>query len=250
MLISHEVPKSLLNESLDFNTYDYCLAHLLRDTESLYYKFYTTPRNRILYLDNSAFELGASIDMDEMQNAIKLVNPTHYFIPDVVNSMKESLEHFVKWMSNYSHTINPTIKRIQALQGNSLAEVLEHYHNIQKDVDMVGVSYDYSFFKGSRADGRHEVVATLIDKYPLIKIHLLGCQSPVEFQNYEYPWNVISVDTSHPVMSAFDGSDYERNINYKSPRKLADNLSWIPTDNQYKLMMKNITFFRKLINHV
>ncbi len=36
-LISHEVPLDLLNESLKFNDYHYCLPHLLENKQ--YYQF-------------------------------------------------------------------------------------------------------------------------------------------------------------------------------------------------------------------
>ena len=39
MLISHEVPKSLFNQSLEFNDYDYALVHLF-DKDPEYLKFY------------------------------------------------------------------------------------------------------------------------------------------------------------------------------------------------------------------
>ena len=39
MLISHEVPKCLFNQSIEFNDYDYALVHLF-DTDPEYLKFF------------------------------------------------------------------------------------------------------------------------------------------------------------------------------------------------------------------
>ena len=59
MKISHEVPKVLLNNSREFNDYDYCLPHLLDQDE--YYKdyFYNARKEgRYIIMDNSFNELG------------------------------------------------------------------------------------------------------------------------------------------------------------------------------------------------
>jgi len=59
MLISHEVPKCLFQNSLEFNDYDYALVHLF-DKDPKYLKFYKdcVAQGRHVLLDNSIFELG------------------------------------------------------------------------------------------------------------------------------------------------------------------------------------------------
>ena len=55
--ISHEVPKCLLEESLSFNMYDYCLPHLMEEDEE-YRKFFMKSKDigREIFLDNSLHE--------------------------------------------------------------------------------------------------------------------------------------------------------------------------------------------------
>ena len=59
MKISHEVPLCLLEDSLDFNDYDYCLVHLL-DKDKDYVDFFMKAKQqgRYIILDNSLHELG------------------------------------------------------------------------------------------------------------------------------------------------------------------------------------------------
>ena len=63
MLISHEVPISILQESRKFNDYDYALVHLF-ETEPEYYDYFvdSLKQGRKVILDNSIFELGTAFD--------------------------------------------------------------------------------------------------------------------------------------------------------------------------------------------
>ena len=63
MQVSHESPIELLNESITYNDYDYCLVHLL-DQEPLYRDFFLSSKKlgRKILLDNSIFELGKSFE--------------------------------------------------------------------------------------------------------------------------------------------------------------------------------------------
>ena len=64
MLVSHEVPISLLKYSQNFNDYDYCLLHLTYDHQE-YKNYYidAIKKGRKVLLDNSLFELGDSLSI-------------------------------------------------------------------------------------------------------------------------------------------------------------------------------------------
>ena len=57
--VSHEVPLFLLEKSLYFNDYDYCLPHLLDENETYRNFFIEAKKNgRYIIMDNSLHELG------------------------------------------------------------------------------------------------------------------------------------------------------------------------------------------------
>jgi hypothetical protein len=59
--VSHEVPFDLLDLSADFNDYDYCLPHLLDESEQ-YLEYFTQAKQqgRYIIMDNSLHELGTA----------------------------------------------------------------------------------------------------------------------------------------------------------------------------------------------
>ena len=65
MKISHEVPICLLEDSLDFNDYQYCLPHLLDQDEDYKNFFYKAKQQGVyIIMDNSLHELGYAYDRD------------------------------------------------------------------------------------------------------------------------------------------------------------------------------------------
>ena len=57
MKVSHEVPKCLLNNSREFNDYDYCLPHLLDEDKHYRDFFYESKKQgRYIIMDNSLHE--------------------------------------------------------------------------------------------------------------------------------------------------------------------------------------------------
>ena len=90
MKISHECPRVLLEESRKFNTYDYALVHKFKDDKE-YLEFYkeSLRQGRIVYLDNSLFELEEMFDHDEFAQWVKelgSINPDnfYYIVPDAL----------------------------------------------------------------------------------------------------------------------------------------------------------------------
>ena len=78
MKISHEVPICLLEDSLDFNDYQYCLPHLL-DQDEDYKNFFYKVKQQGIYtiMDNSLHELGVAYDEDRLFYWINELNQTN-----------------------------------------------------------------------------------------------------------------------------------------------------------------------------
>ena len=84
MKVSHEVPRCLLNNSRDFNDYDYCLPHLLDKDEHYKNFFYESKKlGRYIIMDNSLHELGKSYDFERLQYWILELQPNEFIVPDV-----------------------------------------------------------------------------------------------------------------------------------------------------------------------
>ena len=83
MLISHEIPLSLMEESKQFNDYDYCLLHLTYENEQ-YRQFYidSIKNGRRVLLDNSLFELQDALTNDQLAAGVLDLRPTWYVVPD------------------------------------------------------------------------------------------------------------------------------------------------------------------------
>ena len=76
MKVSHEVPRCLLNNSREFNDYDYCLPHLLDEDEHYRDFFYESRKlGRHIIMDNSLHELGESYDFERLHYWIKELEP-------------------------------------------------------------------------------------------------------------------------------------------------------------------------------
>ena len=102
MLISHEVPKSLFNQSLEFNDYDYALVHLF-DKDPDYLKFYKdcVAQGRHVLLDNSIFELGEAYDNESFAKWVEELKPTEYIVPDALENAGKTMQQMEDWNRSY-----------------------------------------------------------------------------------------------------------------------------------------------------
>ena len=84
MKISHEVPICLLEDSLDFNDYQYCLPHLLDQDEDYKNFFYKVKQEGVyIIMDNSLHELGHAYDRSRLLYWINELKPNEFIVPDV-----------------------------------------------------------------------------------------------------------------------------------------------------------------------
>ena len=82
--ISHEVPLTLLNESKQFNDYDYCLPHLLDQYKDYKDYFYQAKKEgRYIIMDNSLHELGEAYDTKRLLHWVSELEPNEFIVPDV-----------------------------------------------------------------------------------------------------------------------------------------------------------------------
>jgi hypothetical protein len=259
--ISHEVPLCLLEDSLQFNDYDYCLPHLM-DKHEEYKNFFLKSKTlgRHIMMDNSLHELGVPYDEDRLLYWLQALQPQEFFVADFWENKTESIVSAKRW-SSIQHGF-PNVTFIAVVQGKSYAEALECYQTY-KDLGYKKIAFSYgaSYYNEvcphpnknlGKALGRIQVISKLHSEGIILntdKIHLLGCSVPQEFGWYKDMPFIESIDTSNPVMAALDNVCYQASGLYDKPKANMNDFFTIDKDQINKgYLMNNIFDFRKINN--
>jgi len=262
MKISHEVPKELFEESLQFNDYDYALVHLF-DEDPEYLQFYKNcvKNNRHVILDNSIFELGEAYDNESFAKWVKELQPTEYIIPDALEDLEKTCHQAKDWFEQYADLPG---EKIGVVQGKNYFQFVDCYQYLDKlGVDKIAISFDYSWYQEiaphpnkymSWMIGRATLLTRLLNDGVINKCkphHLLGCGLPQEFTLYsgsEFDW-IESLDTSNPVVHGMlDVSYRDFGLTDKLSLKLADNINIDITPDQLEIIDYNVRKFRDFVN--
>ena len=221
--IAHESPKSIFEEVQRFTDYDYALVHLFEEDEEYLKQFQQAAlKGREIILDNSIFELEEAFDADKFDSWVKHLKPTWYIVPDVLEDGYATIDKMEDWNNKglgYKHS-----GKIGVVQGKTYDEIVDcyNYMNKEADVDMIAISFDYSYYTKS-VPHPNKYVSWMLGRVKLLgdllkdgvinkdkKHHLLGCGLPQEFQFYkhaDYDW-LYSLDTSNPVVHGIKGIEY------------------------------------------
>ena len=257
MKISHEVPICLLEDSLDFNDYQYCLPHLL-DQDEDYKNFFYKVKQQGVYtiMDNSLHELGHAYDRSRLLYWIDELKPNEFIVPDVWQDTTASIVNAREW----SKVILPKeVTKVAFVQARNFLDAVLCYQTY-KDLGYKKIAFSYGaeyYLDHSnhpnknlaKALGRVEIVSRLYNIGAIVKkdrVHLLGCQVPQEFSWYKDMPFIETIDTSNPIMATLDGIQYGRNGLTDKP-KANMNDHFYTTDLDYNLLDWNLRMFRKLL---
>ena len=260
MEISHEVPRCLLEESKLFNTYQYCLVHLMEEDETYRNHFLQCKDEGIpIYLDNSIHELGTAIDGDILLKWINILKPEHIFIPDVWEDKDTSIINARKWSKI---NLPRGVEKIAVIQAKDIYEAATCYQTY-RDLGYKKIAFSYGasyynkliFHKNkdlSKALGRFSVISYLY-KIGVIsdndKIHLLGTAYPQEFSWYKGFNFIDSIDTSNPIMATIDKKRYNDWGLDNKPKSNMNSCYNIPYENiDMELLYFNINKFKQINN--
>lgn len=253
MLISHEIPTQLFSVHDLICDYSYVLAHLLvKDSphyDSTYTEFYSKKikDTQLSVLDNGAYELGKSIDIELLYELGELYRPSHIVLPDVYGNYEETREWVEAYLSLFGDISTP--KFFAALQGNTIDEYLKCYdfYNSHPAIDIIGIN-----FRIIEDTSRLKFLESLFAmRYVEKKVHLLGCSNPGEFLDYG-EWvkkRIYSVDTSSPIIHGWLGNRFdERGYEGEKPKiKLAENLGIELDPSQLQNIYHNVQSFRSYV---
>jgi hypothetical protein len=257
MKVSHEVPLCLLEDSLKFNDYQYCLPHLLDQDEDYKNFFYKVKQEGVyIIMDNSLHELGHAYNSDRLIYWINELKPDEFIVPDVWQDSIASIESAKEWAGI---ELPEGVTKVAVVQAESLFDAGMCYQTY-KDLgyEKIAFSYGaeyYSFYTShpnknlAKALGRIYVVSAL--HYSKIisdtdRVHLLGCQVPQEFSWYKDMPFIETIDTSNPIMATLDGIKYGRNGLTEKPKANMNN-HFYTTNINYDLLDHNVIMFKELL---
>lgn len=255
--ISHEVPFSMMEESLQFNDYDYALVHLLEENP-IYLKFFKDSINkgREVILDNSLFELGEAFSNELFFKWVCKLNPTYHVVPDKFGDRSFTVDSVKEWNRLYKGQTNSL--SVGVVQGSSFTELVECYKEIEPLVDVVAFSFQQKAFENifpylgvdnARAWGRLYLIDFLNENGFINynkKHHLLGVSLPQEMKWYRGLRFITSVDTSSPIIHGLLGVEFGiSGLKEKCKEKLADHINDKPGEGQKNLIYSNIKKFKE-----
>ena len=128
--VSHEVPLFLLEKSLYFNDYDYCLPHLLDENET-YRNFFIEAKKsgRYIIMDNSLHELGKAYKTERLIHWIEELKPNEFVVPDVWENFEESCTNALTWSIV---DLPEEVTKVAVVQATTLHEAFECYKEYKK----------------------------------------------------------------------------------------------------------------------
>lgn len=266
----HEMPLAMLLNGFEENITDghYALVHLYKLSKPYYnYTVSQLKKGRDVILDNSIFELGKAFDADEFAEWIEAIaedtskeivnNQLTYIIPDVLDDTEATINSAEAFLLRHG---NLPGRKMAVAQGTSLAELASCYINLNKlaKLDRTGISFNCEAYNTHSETsmlrdwmvGRQTFVKFLTE-HGMIKspLHLLGCSLPQEFKAYKGMKEIVSIDTSNPVVHGLYKQAYtEEGLNDKLSIKLIDLFYRNPDIVELATIEKNCTIFRGFVN--
>jgi hypothetical protein len=256
--ISHEVPFCLLEQSLEFNNYQYALPHLLESNEEYRQHFLKCKEDGVeIYLDNSLHEIGYAMDDTTLIKWMEILEPSTFFIPDVWENKDKSIINAERWSTI---EVPEGVTKCAVVQAKSQIEAMrctEAYQDL--GYKKIAYSYGASYYNDvcphpnkdlGKAIGRFMTINALYDLgvlLPTNKIHLLGTSSPIEFGLYKDIDCIESIDTSNPVMAGIDLTMYgDLGLSEKPIANMNSYQDKQLSQTQLKMITHNVKMFRQI----
>jgi len=208
MEFAFEVPISYLRgwRDANINDYEFILAHLLKD--KYYYDFYKES-TKYKILDNSAYELGKSITIEDLVKWAYDLKVDVLIAPDHIKDKDKTIQYWEDFIREYK---NLPFQLMVVPQGNKASEYLQclDYFQTQSRADIIGLSYRTisNAFHTICQTHENDVTTTrlnLVEQTRFKKpIHLLGLESN---GGIEIATNNIAktLDSATPIILAMEG---------------------------------------------
>jgi hypothetical protein len=237
MKVSHEVPIPYLNKGRGFNDYDYCLPHLLDESdEYIQYFIDSKQMQRYIIMDNSLHELGTPYNEERLWHWMNYFKPDEFIVPDYWEDKTATLVSSKSWINK---NIPKETTPVAVVQSKNKAEAWGCYSILKiQGYQKIAFSYGADFYYNeglktssnkenkfiTKAHGRYNVIKEFYEKGLIKKsdrIHLLGCNIPQEFSWYKDMPFIETIDTSNPIIHGLAGVKYaDYGLENKLPHKV------------------------------
>lgn len=268
--VSFETPIPMLEESRQYNDFDYALVHLFRHPEYLRYYERALESGRTVYLDNSAFELGESFDPIEFFFWVQYLekftqNPSQLVVvvPDKMHDQKASVQ-MARIFLQTANLASSKVRLMFVVQGNSFAERLQcllKYSTFIPEGSLVALNMTPTVYGAETVEGadKENKRIEMLDKIlqlqddgliPKFKVHLLGCHDPFYFdylRQSRYESLVESLDTSCPVVSGFEQKRLVKGKYEKSTTMFQDIVNKTVQPTSHSLILQNIQMVKNIL---
>jgi hypothetical protein len=260
MKISHELPLSLLEHSLDWNDYEYCLPHLL-DKHADYRQYFldSRERDRFIICDNGLFE-GVTHTTQDLLDKIDLIKPDIFIVPDEWNDSTLTAKNAKHWLQ---YKMPMRTKLMVVLQGKTVSDIHLLYQQCV-DLGYTHFAFNHSSVVYQELGGSENTLANqsvgrvLLIQYLLSQkvikdhhyIHLLGASTPQEFTFYKdaTPNLINSVDTSNPIICGALGIKYTEFGLLEKPKEKIEEFMEKDLSSQLEDIIFNINKFKEFCN--
>ena len=255
--ISHELPLSLLEYSMDWNDYEYCLPHLL-DKHADYRQYFldARERDRFIICDNGLFE-GVTHTTQDLLEKIELIKPDIFIVPDEWNDSTITAKNAKHWLQ---YKMPMRTKLMVVLQGKTVSDIHLLYQQCV-DLGYTHFAFNHSSVVYQELGGSENALANqsvgrvLLIQYLLqqkvIKdhhyIHLLGASTPQEFTFYRdaIPTTINSVDTSNPIICGALGIKYTETGLLEKPKEKIEEFMEKDLSSQLEDIIFNVNKFKE-----
>jgi hypothetical protein len=262
-LISHELPLDLMvKHEYEINDYTYVLLHKLIEDEAYaaaVMDIRKTDPLRLIYLDNSCYELGASLDNKLLKLWSDKASADIVILPDVLGNRGQTLSRTFEYLDEYPQA---AVYGMAVAQGSNPDELIDCYAELRDyrsefdhPIEMIAIPFVFSWIErdpGKQSAERIRLLR-LMDSHRIIdrnrRHHLLGTWQAQEFLQYRnYGW-VWSIDTSNPIMAAIDGTPYGPVGLDSKPKATFDSSYHLKGgDIDMDLLYSNVNMFRRIVN--
>lgn len=219
--VSHELPNNMLHMSKEINDYDYCLPHLL-DQSNEYFDYFVNAKKegRYIIMDNSLHELGKAYNEDRLLYWINNLKPDEFIVPDVWQDKNQTLVNAKRWSKI---KFPKGVTKVAVVQADNYGDAVECYSilSLHHGYHKIAFSYGADYYARmvphpnslvGKMMGRILTISSMYKDNTIRKndrIHLLGCALPQEFSYYrDFPF-IESIDTSNPIIHGLKGIKYK-----------------------------------------
>ena len=210
--------------------YRMVLAHLVLKYDSYKMVYCNESHGNYTILDNSAFELGESIDYDSFIKAIRAIHPNEIVLPDVLLDSEGTLRRMGEFIDRYGSEL-ANVSLMAVPHGKELSQYIDSYERISSldCISCIGIGaiYDFKFAHNGQL-GREYLVDKIIEGGIVSSKphHLLGLGSNgnMELSHMSKYLFMRSCDTSAAYVNARNGRHITPN-GYEKDKKKVDFLA-------------------------